>query len=132
MTIGQYIYKKANKKGVHIDALPQLTGIGRNRLYTITADRTLPTLDEFGALARVLDFSGSAGKKYRDEIRAGHRRYAVELSGDTLKAVEILARMTGHDVDGFVNRVLAVSVEQLTANMNMYEREAYTRNGGAL
>ena len=132
MTIGQYIYKKANKKGVNIDTLPNTTGIPRARLVEITTDRTLPTLDEFGALARVLDFSGSAGKKYRDEIRTGYRRYNVELQGDTLTAVEILAHMTGHTTTDFVNRVLAVSIEQLTANMSMFEREEYERAGGAL
>lgn len=125
MTIGQYIEKKRATLGVKAEEVAKV--VGGKAYNDIVTDRRLPTHEEFSSIAHVLNFSGSMGAKYRQEITLGYRRIPIELEGDTAKTVAVLSGMVGTTPTEFINRVLEVAATQLVENMNLIERMEYAK-----
>ena len=125
MTIGQYIEKKRATLGVKAEEVAKT--VGAKAYNDIVTDRRLPTHEDFSSIAHVLNFSGSMGAKYRQEITLGYRRIPLELEGETAKKVAVLAGMAGDTPQGFIEKVLEVATEQLIDGMNLIERMEYAK-----
>lgn len=125
MTIGQYIEKKRATLGIKAEEVAKT--VGAKAYNDIVTDRRLPTHEEFSSIAHVLNFSGSMGAKYRQEITLGYRRIPIELEGDTAKTVAVLSGMVGTTPTEFIKRVLEVAATQLVENMNLIERMEYAK-----
>lgn len=65
MTTGQIVRKARKRKGLTVEQLANMTGVGRATIYNIEADKTSPRMDNMLAIMRVLDYEILFMKRYK-------------------------------------------------------------------
>ena len=65
MTTGEIVKKARKRKGLTVEQLADMSGVGRATIYNIETNKTSPRMDNMLAIMRVLDYEIRFVKKYK-------------------------------------------------------------------